>query len=68
MGEGEALVRVKAAPAKGQANEELIRVLANYFHVPRHAVVIISGASSPWKRVEINGVDATRQVSPGGKK
>lgn len=47
--------RVKvAAPAKeGKANERLYELLADYFHVPKSLIFIVSGHTSRQKAVEI---------------
>jgi uncharacterized protein (TIGR00251 family) len=55
---GEALlVRLRAAPVDGAANEELIEVIAKQLGVPKRAVEIISGGRSRDKRVRVSGVD-----------
>lgn len=48
-------VRIAAAPVEGAANEELARVLAKTFDVPRTAVEIVTGHSSKRKTVSIAG-------------
>jgi len=50
-------VCVAAAPERGRANEAVIAILAAALGVPRASVRIISGAGSPRKMIEINGVD-----------
>jgi uncharacterized protein (TIGR00251 family) len=45
---------LKAAPVEGQANDELVRLLARHFGVPRTGVVIKSGASARLKLVKID--------------
>jgi hypothetical protein len=52
------LVRLKAAPADGAANEELIDVIAGVLQVPNRSVTIVSGAKSRQKRLRVVGVDA----------
>jgi uncharacterized protein (TIGR00251 family) len=47
------LVSVTAPPAEGRANEKLIEVLAGYFGKPKRAVIILRGAASRHKLVEI---------------
>jgi uncharacterized protein (TIGR00251 family) len=47
------LVRVKAQPREGKANEAVIKLLADYFGVTRSAVRITSGLSGRNKIVEI---------------
>jgi uncharacterized protein (TIGR00251 family) len=47
------LVRVKAQPREGKANEAVIKLMAEYFGVPRSSVRITSGLSGRNKIVEI---------------
>ena len=47
---GDALkVRLKGAPVDGQANEELVRLFAKTFRLPKSSVVIKSGATAKTK-------------------
>ena len=46
---GELLVSVRAAPEKGKANEEIIRVVASALGLPRGSVTLKSGGSSARK-------------------
>ena len=56
---GEALlVRLRAPPIEGAANDELIDVIAEALAVPTRAVSIASGARSRQKRVRVAGIDA----------
>ena len=56
-------VRIAAAPVEGAANEELVRVLAKSFDVPRTAVEIVKGLTSKRKIVSIvSGVPATLEA------
>ena len=48
-------VRLLAPPVDGQANEELIRFLAEELGVPRSAVRLVSGANSRSKTIKISG-------------
>jgi len=52
-GEKEFLVRVKAPPREGRANEAVVRALSGHFGVPRSRVVIKLGASGKNKVVDI---------------
>ena len=54
-GPGEYQAWVKAAPVDGKANEAVLRVLADHFHVPKSLINIISGHNARVKRVEIAG-------------
>jgi uncharacterized protein (TIGR00251 family) len=49
-------VWLHAPPAEGQANEELVLVLAKHFSVPKSAIKITSGLSSRNKVVDILGI------------
>ncbi|MCC2656388.1 MAG: hypothetical protein K0Q76_1496 [Panacagrimonas sp.] len=44
---------LKAPPVDGKANEELIRVVAEHFDVPRSNVALTPGAGARRKRVRI---------------
>jgi len=46
-------VSVKAAPIKGHANQAVIAVLADYFHVHKNQIEIVSGFTSMNKVVKI---------------
>jgi uncharacterized protein (TIGR00251 family) len=57
--QGEELkVSLHAAPADGQANQELLRLLAKFFSLPKRAVELLSGETSRSKRVLLHGVTA----------
>ena len=53
MADGTLKVRIAAAPEKGRANAELCAFLARHYGVPRSAVTILSGQTSPRKLVRI---------------
>jgi uncharacterized protein (TIGR00251 family) len=59
MGEhnGALRVRLAAPPVDGAANEELVRILARAFAVPRRAIEIKSGHSSKTKLVQVTGAN-----------
>jgi len=46
-------VKLTAAPTDGKANEQLIKLLAEYFTVSKSNVSIVKGQTSPKKIVEI---------------
>ncbi len=52
---GEKLLRikVKSAPQDGEANKELVKVLAEYFQVSIGSIILKSGARSKFKYIEI---------------
>jgi len=49
-------IKVSAAPEKGKANQCLIKFLSKQIGVKKNAVGIISGATSPVKKIWISGV------------
>jgi uncharacterized protein YggU (UPF0235/DUF167 family) len=48
-------VQVTAAPEKGKANAAVVDVLAEALDLPKSALRIVSGETSPLKTVEIDG-------------
>ena len=54
--DGELLVRVRAIPADGAANEALLRTVAAGLGVPRTAMKIESGSRSRLKRLSVEGI------------
>ncbi|MBW4502881.1 MAG: DUF167 domain-containing protein [Scytonema hyalinum WJT4-NPBG1] len=52
--DGSLSVRLKSPPVDGKANEELIKLLAEKFDVPKSHITIKSGLSSRQKLVEID--------------
>lgn len=44
---------VKAPPVDGKANEELIRLIARHFDLPRSKITIRSGAGGRMKTVDV---------------
>jgi uncharacterized protein YggU (UPF0235/DUF167 family) len=44
---------IKAVPEKNKANQELIKVLADYFHINKNNIEIIGGKTSSKKIVDI---------------
>ena len=51
--EGALLVRVTAAPVNGAANKALLALLSAILKVPKTAIRIESGATSPRKRLSV---------------
>jgi uncharacterized protein (TIGR00251 family) len=51
--DGRLLVRVTAPPVDRAANDALIQLLADELDVPRHAIRLVTGATSRTKTVEI---------------
>ena len=55
---GALLVRLKAAPVEGAANDELVGLIARLLGVPKRNVAIVSGARGRQKQLRVSGVDA----------
>jgi len=53
IGDGEYVASVPAPAREGKANRALIKLLADYFSLPKSAVKIIRGETSRRKLVEI---------------
>ena len=53
---GELEVAVSAPPVDGAANEELVRVLADHFDVPKSSITIARGATGRSKLVRLSVV------------
>jgi uncharacterized protein YggU (UPF0235/DUF167 family) len=49
------IARVRAAPADGEANAALIRLVAKSLGVPRRDVAVVAGATGRLKRLLISG-------------
>ncbi|MBD2294221.1 DUF167 domain-containing protein [Anabaena sphaerica FACHB-251] len=54
--DGSLTVNLKSPPVDGKANEELIKLLAEKFNVPKSSIRIKSGLSSRQKLIEIDDV------------
>ncbi|QLE55008.1 DUF167 domain-containing protein [Nostoc sp. TCL26-01] len=52
--DGSFVIHLKSLPVDGKANEELIKLLADKFDVPKSHIRIKSGLSSRQKLVEID--------------
>jgi uncharacterized protein (TIGR00251 family) len=48
-------IKIASSPEKGKANKELISLLSRVIGVPRDKIRIISGITSNYKRVCIDG-------------
>jgi uncharacterized protein YggU (UPF0235/DUF167 family) len=56
--DGALLVRVRARPVQGAANQALLRLLAQRLSLAPSALAITHGATSRSKRVRVQGLDA----------
>ncbi len=50
-------IRLRARPIEGQANEALVKFLAQALDLPKSAVTLARGSQSRLKMVEIAGLD-----------
>ncbi|MDX2031087.1 MAG: DUF167 domain-containing protein [Blastocatellia bacterium] len=57
--DGALKLRLAAPPVDGEANEELIRLLAKLLDVPRAYISLLSGATSKNKIVLVRNISAT---------
>ncbi|MEK9167103.1 MAG: DUF167 domain-containing protein [Patescibacteria group bacterium] len=46
-------IRIRSAPEKGRANEELIKFLSDSLKIPKDSIKIISGHTDPRKLLKI---------------
>jgi len=53
IGDKQFLVRVKARPQKGRANQAVTKVMAEYFGVAKSCVTLLRGQASKQKIFEI---------------
>jgi uncharacterized protein YggU (UPF0235/DUF167 family) len=61
-------LRVRSAPERGRANDQVTALLAHTLDLPARDVRIVSGHTSREKVVEIAGLDpdeVQRRLSPG---
>ena len=55
-GPGTWVARLRSSPVDGQANAELVALVAKHFGCAKSAVSIVSGASARLKLVKVSGV------------
>ena len=53
ISEGEYKVKLTAPPVDGEANVMLLKILAEYFSVPRSSLQIVGGKSAKTKIIDI---------------
>lgn len=58
-------MKCRAVPEKGKANAAVVELLANYFQVPKRAVIIVKGKTSSIKTVEIKGYEGHTALNKG---
>lgn len=54
------VVQTTAPPVDGEANERIVRIVAEFFDVARSRVTIASGETSKRKKIQIDGIDVAR--------
>lgn len=55
-------VKIKAPAQDGKANTYLVELLAKQFGIAKSDVAIVSGFTSPFKRIEVNAAEQEVQV------
>jgi len=50
-------IRIKAAPEKGKANEELIKFLSKELNIDKSRIKILCGKAEQLKLIKINGLN-----------
>lgn len=50
---GELLVKVTASPEKGKANKKVLKLLAEYYNVPKSSILIVKGKFNSKKVINI---------------
>jgi uncharacterized protein (TIGR00251 family) len=65
--DGALLVRLRAPPVEGAANDALRRFLARQFDMRATDIEIVSGTSSRTKRVRLTGLSEERLLAVVGK-
>lgn len=58
LGDGTVKIHITAAPADGEANEQLIRFLAETLDLPKTRIEIVAGQSGRDKLISVVGMDA----------
>jgi uncharacterized protein len=56
LGNDQYKIKLTSPPVDGEANEQLVRVLAAKLSIPSNQIEIISGAKSRLKRIRIIGI------------
>lgn len=56
ISDGAFKIRLKSAPKKGKANQELVKLLAQYFEISKNQVKIVRGQKSKNKIILILGL------------
>jgi len=54
--EGNLKIKVKAPPVRGRANQEVIELLADYYHLPKSQIQIVKGLNNRKKVIKIKAL------------
>lgn len=57
-------VALRAPAVDGKANEALIDFLADFFHLPKRAITLVSGQTNRCKVIEIQGLASNELQIP----
>ena len=63
LGHDQYKIKLTSPPVEGEANKQLVRVLAEKLSIPLNRIEIISGATSRLKRVRITGFQGNELTS-----
>lgn len=65
VGEHDGMLKIQLAapPVDGEANAELVQMLARLLGVPKRQVTLISGETSRRKRVRVDGVETATALA-----
>jgi len=54
--QGNFLLKVKAPPIDGKANEEVIRFLSEVLKIPKSMIILEAGFTNPYKKLRIENL------------
>lgn len=54
LADGTLQVKIKAPAQDGKANEELVKFLSDFFDLPKSAIRVVTGHSTPFKKIELD--------------
>lgn len=58
-GDGTIVIKIKAPAQDGKANDELVKFLSKKLGLPKSKIQIVSGFTSPFKKLEIDAEEST---------
>ena len=56
LADGSLCLKIRAVPQKGQANKEIIAFMSEMLKIPKQAITIRSGLTSPLKILSFSGL------------